>query len=79
MAKQLGDILVESGLITKKTLERALERARAGGRRLGQALEEMGVITEAELMEALIRQNSPFAEMGHKKQLGDIQIGRAHV
>lgn len=74
MAKQLGDILVESGLITKKTLERALERARAGGRRLGQALEEMGVITEAELMEALIRQNSPFAEMGHKKQLGDILV-----
>ena len=74
MAKQLGDILVESGLITKKTLERALERARAGGRRLGQALEEMGVITEAELMEALIRQNSPFAEVGHKKQLGDILV-----
>lgn len=74
MAKQLGDILVESGLITKKTLERALERARAGGRRLGQALEEMGVITEAELMEALIRQNSPFAEMGHKKQLGDLLV-----
>lgn len=74
MAKQLGDILVESEIISKKTLERALERAKAEGKRLGQALEEMGVITEAELMEALIRQNSPFVDVGHKKQLGNILV-----
>lgn len=74
MAKQLGDILVEAEIISKKTLERALERAKAEGKRLGQALEEMGVITEAELMEALIRQNSPFVDIGHKKQLGNILV-----
>jgi CheY-like chemotaxis protein len=74
MAKQLGDILVESELISKKTLERALERQAGTSKRLGQVLEEMGVITEAELMEALIRQNSPFVDAGHKKQLGDLLV-----
>jgi CheY-like chemotaxis protein len=74
MAKQLGDILVETELISKKTLERALERQTGTNKRLGQVLEEMGVITEAELMEALIRQNSPFVDVGHKKQLGDLLV-----
>lgn len=74
MAKQLGDILVDTGIITNTTLERALGRQAGTGRRLGQVLEEMGVITEAELMEALIRQKSPFADVGHKKQLGDLLV-----
>lgn len=74
MAKQLGDILVETELISKKTLQRALERQAGTDKRLGQVLEEMGVITEQELMEALIRQNSPFVDAGHKKQLGDLLV-----
>lgn len=56
--KQLGDLLVEAGIITVKTLERALERQRGSGRRLGQVLEEMGVITGEELIEALSKQFS---------------------
>lgn len=51
--KHLGDILVEADIISKKTLERALERQKEGNARLGAVLEEMGVITEDELAEAL--------------------------
>ncbi len=54
--KQLGELLVEAGIITVKTLERALERQRGTGKRLGIVLEEMGVITEWELADALARQ-----------------------
>lgn len=74
MAKQLGDILVETELISKKTLERALARQSGTTKRLGQVLEEMGVVTESELMEALIRQSSPFVDVGHKKQLGNLLV-----
>ena len=54
--KQLGNILVQAGIITVKTLERALERQKGSGRRLGTVLEEMGVITEEELIKALAEQ-----------------------
>jgi len=54
--KQLGTILVEAGIITNITLERALERQKGSGKRLGIVLEDMGVITEAELVDALARQ-----------------------
>jgi len=51
--KQLGDILVEAEIISKKTLERALARQKESKQRLGAVLEEMGVITEEELADAL--------------------------
>jgi len=51
--KQLGDILVEAEIISKKTLERALARQKESKQRLGALLEEMGVITEEELADAL--------------------------
>jgi CheY-like chemotaxis protein len=54
--KHLGDLLVEAEIISKKTLERALERQKADKQRLGAILEEMGVITEEELAEALAKQ-----------------------
>ncbi|MDD2539645.1 MAG: response regulator [Desulfuromonadaceae bacterium] len=54
--KHLGDILVEAEIISKKTLERALERQKSGKKRLGIVLEEMGVITEEELVDALSKQ-----------------------
>jgi len=54
--KHLGDILVEAELISRKTLERALERQKGEKKRLGAVLEEMGVITEEELAEALAKQ-----------------------
>jgi CheY-like chemotaxis protein len=54
--KQLGTILVESGIISAKTLERALERQKSSSRKLGTVLEEMGVITEDEIVDALAKQ-----------------------
>lgn len=54
--KQLGDLLIEAGIITVKTIERALERQKGSGKRLGQVLEEMGVITGEELIDALSKQ-----------------------
>lgn len=54
--KQLGNILVDAGVITVKTLERALERQKGSGKRLGVIFEEMGVITEEELIDALAKQ-----------------------
>ena len=54
--KQLGNLLVEAGIITVKTLERALERQKGSGKRIGVVFEEMGVITEEELIDALAKQ-----------------------
>lgn len=54
--KHLGEILVEAEIISKKTLERALERQKSDKKRLGVVLEEMGVITEEELVDALSKQ-----------------------
>lgn len=54
--KQLGTLLVETGVITNTTLQRALERQKGSGKRLGVVLEDMGVITEDELVDCLARQ-----------------------
>jgi CheY-like chemotaxis protein len=51
--KQLGDILVEAEIISKKTLEKALARQKEAKQRLGEVLEGMGVISEEELADAL--------------------------
>ena len=56
MKTHLGELLVESGIITIKTLERALIRQQGSGKRLGIVLEEMGVINQEELIEALAKQ-----------------------
>lgn len=54
--QQLGNILVEADIISKKTLERALERQKSEKQRLGIVLAEMGVLIEDELAEALAKQ-----------------------
>ena len=56
LVKQLGDILIETGIITGRTLELALERQKDRKTRLGAVLEEMGVITEDELAGCIARQ-----------------------
>jgi CheY-like chemotaxis protein len=56
MKAHLGELLVESGIITIKTLERALIRQKGSHQKLGAVLEEMGVITPNELVEALAKQ-----------------------
>jgi hypothetical protein len=44
--KGLGDLLVQSGLITTKQLEDALEEQRGTRERLGQILYRRGLITQ---------------------------------
>jgi CheY-like chemotaxis protein len=56
MKMHLGELLVESGIITVKTLERALARQQGSGKRLGTVLDEMGVMSQEELIEALAQQ-----------------------
>ncbi|MBT0665382.1 response regulator [Geobacter pelophilus] len=58
MNKPMGTILVEVGIISSLTLERALERQKGTGKKLGTVLEEMGVVTEEEVADALSRQLS---------------------
>jgi CheY-like chemotaxis protein len=53
---RIGNLLVQAGIITVKTLERALEMQKGSGKRLGAFLKEMGIITEGEVIEALARQ-----------------------
>jgi len=54
--KLLGEVFVDKGLVTTKTLERALARAKRLHKRLGALLEEMELITGDELASALAEQ-----------------------
>jgi CheY-like chemotaxis protein len=56
MKTPLGELLVASGIITVKTVERALIRQKESGKQLGIILDEMGVVTQEELVEALAKQ-----------------------
>jgi CheY-like chemotaxis protein len=53
---QIGGLLVKAGIISVKTLERALEMQKGSGKRLGAFLKEMGLVTEEEVIEALATQ-----------------------
>ncbi len=52
----MGEILVEAGLLTPETLQKALQKQRGTGKRLGQILEEMDVILEEDIATTLGRQ-----------------------
>lgn len=54
--KLLGEILKEKGIITAKTLQRTLTRAKRFEKKLGTVLEETGLITGEELADALAAQ-----------------------
>jgi CheY-like chemotaxis protein len=54
--KRIGNLLVEAGIISVKTLERALAMQKVRGKRLGEFLKEMGIVTEDELIDSLARQ-----------------------
>jgi type IV pilus assembly protein PilB len=54
--KRLGDVLVESGLLTPEQLDAALTEQRSGDgprRRLGQVVSDLGFATEKDVAEAL--------------------------
>lgn len=68
--KKLGDILIESGLLTPEKLEEALgEQQKRKGKKLGDILVDKGILTDIQIMKALEYQSRiPYVE------LSDIQI-----
>jgi type IV pilus assembly protein PilB len=54
--KQLGQILIEQGLINDEQLERALEEHRQTPKSLGRVLIDLGLIKESDLVKALAEQ-----------------------
>ncbi len=63
--KQLGDILLEGGLVTQAQLQAAYDEHQRAGRALGRVLVDQGVLTEAQLVAALAQQiGMRFVELG---------------
>ncbi|MBR4569373.1 MAG: hypothetical protein IKO19_01710, partial [Candidatus Riflebacteria bacterium] len=54
--KQIGDILIEKGLITDSQLQKGLKISKDQNTRLGKALIDLGYITEPELLSTLSKQ-----------------------
>ncbi|OQX92833.1 MAG: hypothetical protein B6D58_00955 [candidate division Zixibacteria bacterium 4484_95] len=67
--QKLGELLIQSGLISKSQLENALEHQRRSGGRIGSILVELGYITEDRLQEVIAEKlNLP------KLSLADLEI-----
>ena len=54
--KQLGDILLEGGLVSREQLDVAVEEQNRLGRSLGRVLVDQGVLTESQLVASLATQ-----------------------
>jgi hypothetical protein len=54
--KQLGELLVERGLISAKQLEQALETQKDKGGLIGQVLVDLGYVTEEAIAQAITAQ-----------------------
>ena len=63
--KQLGDILLEGGLLTPDQLSDAVQAQRELGRSLGRVLVDRGVLTEGQLVASLAQQiGMKFVDLG---------------
>jgi len=70
MKKNLGQLLVEKGLVNEKVLGEALQRQVIFGGRLGTNLLEMGAVSEDALMKLIAFQlNIPYAEPRHFEEI----------
>lgn len=56
VAKKLGELLIQEGLIDEEQLNRALEEQRTSGERVGAVLIKLGLITEDSLVDFIARQ-----------------------
>ena len=66
MAKRIGELLVEAGVLSQQQLEQALFAQRKDGRKLGQLLIELGLVGEIQLTQTLSRQLSvPWVSLYH--------------
>ena len=71
--KQLGQILIEQGLITQEQLEKALEEHRSSPKSLGRVLIDMGLIREQDLVRALSEQVG-LEFVGRHVELGEQRV-----
>ncbi|MFY9586562.1 MAG: ATPase, T2SS/T4P/T4SS family [Actinomycetota bacterium] len=63
--KQLGEVLIEEGLITYEQLEQALAEQARSGRALGRVLIDLDLLAEQDLVSALAKQiGLPFVDLG---------------
>jgi type IV pilus assembly protein PilB len=66
VAKRIGELLVEGGVLSQQQLEQALFAQRKDGRKLGQLLIELGLVGEVQLTQTLSRQLSvPWVSLYH--------------
>ena len=56
MAKKIGELLVQEGLVTIDQLNRALDEQQQSGERIGAALVKLGIVGEDTLLEFIARQ-----------------------
>jgi type IV pilus assembly protein PilB len=64
IVKQLGEMLLDEGLISAELLEEAVEEQRRLGRPLGRVLIDKGFVTESNLVAALARRlGLPFVDL----------------
>jgi len=81
---RLGDLLVESKVISEEQLQAALQEQKKTGRKLGRVLIENGFIEEDKVLEVLSRQlGTPYIDLKHYKfnpevvkQLPELQARR---
>ena len=70
---RLGDLLVESKIISQTQLENALEEQKRSGRKLGRVLVENGVVQEDQVLDVLSRQlKIPYIDLKHYKFNPDV-------
>jgi type IV pilus assembly protein PilB len=66
VAKRIGELLVEAGVLSQSQLEQALFAQRKDGRKLGQLLIELGLVSEIQLTQTLSRQLAvPWVSLYH--------------
>lgn len=64
--KLLGELLIEDGVLTRQTLQEALDYQKVNGGLIGQILIGHGYISEENLIAALGRQlNIPYLQISH--------------
>ena len=64
--KQLGELLIDRGLVTPEKLERALTYQRDKGGLIGEILVELGFVKEEDIAQALTTQYGfPFLPLGN--------------
>ena len=70
---RLGDVLVNSGVISEEQLQKGLELQKGSGRKLGETLVDEGLVSEENITNALSSQlNLDVIDLQN-------EIGRAHV